>query len=155
MISKSTVEDIVNQHINAESEFVVDISISSSNKILVLIDSDEGITIDRCVQVSRAIEQSFDRDKEDFELEVSSAGLSSPLKVVRQYKKNIGRSLDVVLANGTKVRGKLIAASESSFSLEFEEKVMLEGKKRKELVVKTLEIPYTDIKTAYIVVTFR
>lgn len=155
MISKSTVEDIVNQHINAESEFVVDISISSSNKILVLIDSDEGITIDRCVQVSRAIEQSFDRDKEDFELEVSSAGLSSPLKVVRQYKKNIGRSLDVVLANGTKVRGKLIAANESSFSLEFEEKLMLEGKKRKELVVKTLEIPYTDIKTAYIVVTFR
>lgn len=155
MISKGTVESIVNQHINTDNEFVVEISVSSSNKIIVLIDSDDGITIDRCVLVSKAIEQSFDRDEEDFELEVSSAGLSSPLKVVRQYQKNIGRNLDVVLANGTKMQGKLLSATESSFSIEVQEKVVLEGKKRKELITKSIDLPYSDIKTAYIVVSFR
>ena len=149
MISKGTVESIVNQHINTDNEFVVEISVSSSNKIIVLIDSDDGITIDRCVLVSKAIEQSFDRDEEDFELEVSSAGLSSPLKVVRQYQKNIGRNLDVVLANGTKMQGKLLSATESSFSIEVQEKVVLEGKKRKELITKSIDLPYSDIKTAY------
>ena len=153
--SKGTVESIVNQHINTDNEFVVEISVSSSNKIIVLIDSDDGITIDRCVLVSKAIEQSFDRDEEDFELEVSSAGLSSPLKVVRQYQKNIGRNLDVVLANGTKMQGKLLSATESSFSIEVQEKVVLEGKKRKELITKSIDLPYSDIKTAYIVVSFR
>jgi len=155
MISKSTIEGIVNQHINVDKEFVVEISVSSSNKIIVLIDSDDGITIDRCVLVSRAIEQSFDRDEEDFELEVSSAGLSSPLKVVRQYQKNIGRNLDVVLTNGTKIQGKLLLATESSFSIEVQEKVVVEGKKRKELITKTIDLPYSDVKSAYIVVTFR
>lgn len=155
MVDKSTVESIVKEQLDSEKEFVVDITISTGNKILVLIDSDEGITIDRCVKVSRAIEGSLDREEEDFELEVSSAGLSSPLKVVRQYQKNIGRNLDILLNNGDKHTGKLLKADEEAFTLEVEEMIKQEGKKRKELVTRTADFPYNEIKTAYIVVTFR
>lgn len=155
MVDKSTIESIVNEQLDSENEFIVDISISTGNKILVLIDSNEGITIDRCVKVSRAIEGSLDRDKEDFELEVSSSGLSSPLKVIRQYQKNIGRNLDVLLNNGDKFTGKLLKADDVELSLEVEEMIKQEGKKRKELVTRTINVPYNEVKTAYIVVTFR
>ena len=155
MVEKSRIETIVNEQLNSEKEFIVDISISTGNKILVLIDSDSGVTIDRCVIVSKAIEESLDRDEEDFELEVSSAGLSSSLKVVRQYKKNIGRNIDILLNSGEKYIGKILEANDLGFLLEVEEMVKQEGKKRKELVTRNVNIPYSDVKTAYIVVTFR
>lgn len=155
MVDKSTIESIVSEQLDNEKEFVVDIAVSTGNKILVLIDSDTGITIDRCVAVSRSIEQSLDRDTEDFELEVSSAGLSSPLKVVRQYQKNVGRNLDVLLNSGEKFTGKLTNATEVEFSIEVEQMIKQEGKKRKELVISTMTFPYNEVKTAYVVVTFR
>jgi ribosome maturation factor RimP len=155
MVDKGTIETIVKEQLNPENEFIVEINISSGNKILVHIDSDLGITIDRCVQVSKTIEQSLDRDEEDFELEVSSAGLSSPLRVVRQYQKNIGRNLDVLLNSGDKYQGKLLTANDELFILEVEEMIKPEGKKRKETVTRNIEFSYSDIKTAYIVVSFR
>ncbi len=155
MIEKSLVESIVIQELDSEKEFLVDMSISTGNKILILIDADDGITIDRCVKVSRAVEQSLNRDEEDFELEVSSAGLSSPLKLTRQYVKNIGRDLSIVLTTGIKVEGKLLAANETTFTIEFEELVAVEGKKRKQKEVKNLDIPYTDVKSAFIAISFR
>ena len=155
MISKQKIEDIVNEHIDPSSEYIVEVTVSASNSILVLIDSDEGISSDRCVKVSRAVEQSLDRDEEDFELEVSSAGLSSPLKVVRQYKKNIGRHLDVVTSNGQKYTGKLVEVDDNNFAIEVEEMVKPEGKKRKELVVKKMAFAYSEIKSATIVISFR
>jgi len=155
MISKQKIEHIVNEHIDPSSEYIVEVTVSASNSILVLIDSDEGISIDRCVKVSRAVEQSLDRDEEDFELEVSSAGLSSPLKVVRQYKKNIGRHLDVVTSNGQKYTGKLVEVDDNNFAIEVEEMVKPEGKKRKELVVKKMAFAYADIKSSTIVISFR
>jgi ribosome maturation factor RimP len=155
MVDKGTIETIVKEQLNPENEFIVEINISSGNKILVHIDSDLGVTIDRCVQVSKAIEQSLDRDEEDFELEVSSAGLSSPFRVVRQYQKNIGRNLDVLLNSGDKYQGKLLTANDELFTLEVEEMIIPEGKKRKEVVTRNIEFSYTDVKTAYIVVSFR
>lgn len=155
MVDKGTIETIVKEQLNPENEFIVEINISSGNKILVHIDSDLGVTIDRCVQVSKAIEQSLDRDEEDFELEVSSAGLSSPFRVVRQYQKNIGRNLDVLLNSGDKYQGKLLTANDELFTLEVEEMIIPEGKKRKEVVTRNIEFSYSDVKTAYIVVSFR
>lgn len=154
MIDKKTVEGIVASNLNS-SEFVVEIAVSTSNKIMVTIDSDSGITIDRCVAISRAIEQTLDREEEDFELEVASAGLSEPMKLPRQYKKNIGRTISVVSLNGEKYKGKLVEADDQKFRIEFEEKVLLEGKKRKQLVTKVLELLYTDVKSTKIEVTFR
>jgi ribosome maturation factor RimP len=155
MIDKKLIEDIVNQNFNSDSEFIVDISVSSANKIFVVIDSDSGITIDRCVDISRAIEQQLDRDKEDFELEVASAGLSEPLKIARQYSKNIGRNVDVVLLDGAKKTGKLLSASLDGFQIEVQEKELVEGKKRKQLVTKTLSLAYADVKSTKIVISFR
>jgi ribosome maturation factor RimP len=155
MIDRNTIEAIVSSQLDPEKEFIVELTISSGNQITVLIDSDKGITIDRCVKVSRAIEENFDREVEDFELEVSSAGLSTPFKVVRQYQKNLGRELDVVLNNGQKVRGKLLSASDFNIVLEIEEMVKQEGQKRKDIVIKQLELLYTDIKSAMIVISFR
>jgi ribosome maturation factor RimP len=122
---------------------------------MVLLDGDNGITIDRCVKVSRAIEQSFDREEEDFELEVASAGLSESLKLPRQYKKNVGRSLEVVKADGQKIKGLLLSANQEAFVLEVESMVKPEGKKRKEKVIDQFEIPYTDVKSAIVVISFR
>ncbi|MFP4555326.1 MAG: ribosome assembly cofactor RimP [Bacteroidales bacterium] len=155
MIQQGTIEGIVKEELNPETEFIVDISVTSGNKITVLLDGEEGITINRCVQISRAIEQSFDRDEEDFELEVSSAGLSTPLKLYRQFAKNIGRDVDVVMLTGEKYTGRLTLANESLFTIEFEEIVKVEGKKRKQRVERTLEIPYTDTKSVLVSVSFR
>jgi ribosome maturation factor RimP len=155
MIDKELVENIVNEQLNPDEEFVVDITVSASNKIMVLLDGDNGITIDRCVKVSRAIEQSFDREEEDFELEVASAGLSESLKLPRQYKKNVGRSLEVVKADGQKIKGLLLSANQEAFVLEVESMVKPEGKKRKEKVIDQFEIPYTDVKSAIVVISFR
>jgi ribosome maturation factor RimP len=155
MIDKAIIEDIVNQQINSDIEFVVDITISVNNKIMVVIDSDSGITIDRCVSISKAIEQQIDRDKEDFELEVASAGLSEPLRIVRQYTKNIGREVEVLMLSGEKFKGKLFAASAEGFSIEVQAKELVEGKKRKQLVTKTLSLAYGDVKSTKIVISFR
>jgi ribosome maturation factor RimP len=155
MISKERIEAIVNECIDSEKEFVVDVSISANNKILVLLDSDEGISIDRCVKVSRKIEQDLDEDDLDFGLEVSSAGLSSPLKVVRQYKKNLGRSLNVISNDGEKIKGKLVEVNDNDFSIEVEELLKPEGKKRKELVLRTVTLAYNEVKSAKIIISFR
>ena len=155
MIAKSLVETVVSEHLNSELEFLVDITISAGNKIMVLLDSDQGITIDRCVAISRAIEGTLDREQEDFELEVSSAGLSESLRLPRQFRKNLGRSLDVVLSDGQKHRGVLMDVAQESFTIEEERMEKVEGKKRKLKVTEHLTLSYADVKGAFIVISFR
>ena len=155
MIDISAVEDIVNKHLLPDKEFVVELNIATGNKITVLIDSDESISIDRCVAVSRAIEESLDREVEDFELEVSSAGLTSPLKVLRQYKKHRGEMLEVLLVTGSKIKGKLLDVTEKGIALEVEEMVKPEGKKRKEIVVNSHALDFSQIKKAVRIISFR
>jgi ribosome maturation factor RimP len=155
MISKERIEQIVNQIIDTEKEFVVDITVSTSNHILVLIDSEAGVVIKRCVEISRFIEAQLDREEEDFDLEVSSAGLTSPLKVHRQFVKNIGRAVEVVLNDGQKVTGKMIDVSPTTFTIQYQEKVLIEGSKKKQLIDRTKEIPFTDAKTTVVIISFR
>jgi ribosome maturation factor RimP len=155
MIDRYTIESIVNEQLNPEIEFLVEVNVSSSNRIMVVIDSEAGITIDKCVEISRYIEQKLDRDNEDFELEVASAGLSEPLKVPRQFKKNIGRNIDITLPSGLKLKGCLTDANDNSFSVETEQLIVVEGKKRKQKVVQHQTYAYTEIKSAFIVISFR
>ena len=155
MITRSKIEDTVLQQLDSELEFVVDISISATNLIKVQLDGDQGITIERCVEVSRAIEDNFNREDEDYDLEVSSAGLSESLKLPRQYTKNIGHSLDVVKVDGQKIRGLLVGVTDNNFTLEVESMVKVEGKKRKQKLVEQVSLPYTDVKSALVVVSFR
>lgn len=155
MISKERVENIIKPKIEENGLFLVEITVNPSNHISIFVDGDNGVTIDQCIDISRFIEQNLNRDVEDYELDVSSAGLDLPLKVQRQYIKNIGRLVDVVLTSGQKLRGKIIGVSDFGIDLEVEKSVLMEGKKRKQLVTVIEVYKYTDIKSTKIVVSFR
>lgn len=155
MITQEQIENLIKPKIDEEGLFQVEVTVSSSNKISVFIDGDKGVTIDQCMALSRFIEQNLNRDEEDFELDVSSAGLDLPLKVQRQYIKNIGRSVAIILKNGQKLTGKLVNANDDGINLEVEKNVFLEGKKRKQRITEILPLMYSEIKSTKIVVSFR
>ncbi|RZJ29754.1 MAG: ribosome assembly cofactor RimP [Flavobacterium sp.] len=135
------------------SVFLIDLNINDSFKIVVTLDGDNGVTLQDCIDISRAIEHNLDREEQDFSLEVASAGATSPLKMVRQYKKNIGRTLKVRTADET-FEAPLIAANDESIVLEWETREPKKVGKGKEAVVKRQEIPYADIKEATVTITF-
>jgi ribosome maturation factor RimP len=126
--------------------YVVEVKMAPGNVVEVVIDSDRAVTIDDCVALSRAINEAFDRDEEDYELTVCSAGVGQPLKVHRQYLKLIGRPVEVLLASGTKIVAELRTATPEAITLAWEERVAVEGKKRKETVERVEEYPLADVK---------
>lgn len=155
MITKEQIQSIIAPKVEEEGMFIVEITVSATNQISIFIDADKGVTIDQCITISRFVEEHLNRDEEDYELDVSSAGLDLPLKVARQYVKNIGRMVDVVTKKGQKFTGKLVAANNDGFEVEVEKSVLLEGKKRKEKITEIDRINYSDIKSTKIVVSFR
>ena len=100
--------------------FLVDFSINEANKISINLDGDKGVSLQDCIDLSRAIENQLDREEQDFSLEVASAGVSSPLKFIRQYKKNIGRTLQVKTTESAGIEAKLVAADEEKITLEWQ-----------------------------------
>ena len=134
--------------------FLVDITISDSYKITVTLDDDNGVNLQDCIDVSRVIEPNLDREEQDFSLEVASFGVGSPLKLIRQYKKNIGRMLIVKLAT-TKIEAELVEANDKNITLTWEAREPKKIGKGKETVQKRLELPYTEIKEAIVTVTFN
>ena len=155
MITKEQIQSIIAPKVEEEGLFIVDVTVSATNQISIFIDGDNGVTIDQCITISRFVEENLNRDEEDYELDVSSAGLDLPLKVARQYVKNIGRMVDIVTKNGQKFSGKLVDATNDGFKVEVEKMVLLEGKKRKEKITEVDSINYSDIKSTKIVVSFR
>lgn len=155
MISKEQIELLVAPKLEEQNLFMVEVKITPANAISVIIDSDTAVTIDSCIEISRLIESNFDRDKEDYELSVMSAGVGQPLCIARQYVKNIGRNLVVVTRDGIKYRAKLAAADENGIALSFTEKVVVEGKKRKQEVQRDVTLSYPEIKTAKVEVSFK
>ena len=128
--------------------FVVECVCSPSNEIMLTLDSDTRVTIDACAELSRAVNEAFDRDEEDFSLTVASAGIGEPLKLVRQYLKIVGSPIEVLLTSGIKLLGTLDAADEQGITISYDEKVAVEGKKRKELQHTVRTYAYSEIKTA-------
>ncbi len=155
MITKEQVQSIITPKVDEEGLFIVEITVSTTNHITIFIDGDKGVTIDQCISISKFIEENLNRDEEDYELDVSSAGLDLPLKVARQYLKNIGRMVDIVTKKGQKFSGKLVDANNDSFKVEVEKTVLQEGKKRKEKITEVDSFNYSDIKSTKIVVSFR
>ncbi len=136
--------------------FVVELTISSNNVIQVELDKHEGnVSINDCMSVSRNVEHNLDREEEDFELQVSSAGLDKPFRVLAQYVKNIGRTVKVVQQNGKKIEGELKAANENEIVVENSRMEKLEGKKKKELIVEQHVLPMEQIKETKIVISFK
>ena len=147
MIDKKELENVINAALEGTKMFLVTLTVSKDNVIDVALDSDVDITIDDCVAVNDAVLAAFDRDKgEDYELTVGSYGITSPLLLPRQYRNNTGNEVEVLTADGRKLKGVLEDADDEGFTLVTEVKKRLEGKKRPELVEERERFNYNDIK---------
>ena len=135
------------------SLFLIDLTITESFKIIVTLDGDNGVALQDCIDISRYIDNNLDREEHDFSLEVASAGVSSPLKHIRQYKKNVGRILQVE-TDTINIEAKLVDANDDSIVLEWEAREPKKIGKGKETVQKRQEIPYTEIKKAIVIIIF-
>lgn len=158
MISKKKVMELIDERISelGNGLFVVDLTISANNVIHVELDKHVGnVAINDCMSVSRNLEHNLDREEEDFELHVSSAGLDKPFRVLAQYVKNIGREVKVVTLEGKKLEGILRAADDQSITLETSKMEKPEGKKKKELIVEQHVFPLDQIKETKIVISFK
>ncbi|QEE49173.1 ribosome assembly cofactor RimP [Flavobacterium alkalisoli] len=154
MTFKEKVAELVNIALEERpSLFLIDLSISDSNKISVILDGDNGVNLQDCIDVSRAVEHNLDREEQDFSLEVASAGATSPLKNIRQYRKNLGRTLKVKTAQ-EEIEAKLTEANDEHIVLEWKAREPKKVGKGKETVEKKAEIPYGDIKEAVVVIKF-
>ena len=155
MIERQALVEVVEACLD-DDLFLVDVAISADNHIVVEIDSYEGsVSIDNCVAITRAVEQAFDRDKEDYELEVGSAGLTSPLKVKAQYVKNIGNDVEVLTTQGAKLKGVLSEVGDDTFTIKVAKKVKPEGAKRPVMVEEDVTIKYSETKYTKYLIQFK
>ena len=137
-----------------ESLFLIALKVSLDHKINIVIDGDEGVTLENCIMVSRYIEQNLDHEKENFSIEVSSPGATSPMQNKRQFKKHIGRKLRVTLLNGEKAEGTLKDADDEKIILEWKTREPKPVGKGKRTVIKKRESLHTDIKEAKVIIKF-
>ena len=151
MIEKKVVSQLVEEKLASSSNYLVDVVIKPGNLIVVEIDNDEAVSIDDCAELSRYL----DRDVEDYELEVGSAGITSPFKVLRQYVKNIGNEVEMLLKNGSKLTGVLKSADENGVVVSVEKKVKPEGAKRKVTVIEDESYTFDEIKYTKYLIRFK
>ena len=137
-----------------EDLYLVDLKISVGNDVVVILDGDKSLSLQDCLEASRAIEFNLDREDVDFSLQVMSPGLSEPLLLPRQYRKNIGRDLEVVLENNEKIVGELVNANEEKIELMLRYRRPKLIGKGKEDVEEKREVPYAEIKKALVVIKF-
>lgn len=154
MIDKERIKQLVEERLD-ERMFIVAISVSESNRIEIFIDGYDGLTIDHCVAVSRNVEHNLDREEEDFSLQVSSPGLSEKFRVKEQYYKYCGKAVEVVTTSGSELTGTLKSADETGCIIETSEKELVEGSRKKQLIVKNHNLKYDEIKSAKAVISFK
>jgi ribosome maturation factor RimP len=150
MVEKQAIQLLVEEFIKGTGLFLVAVKVSSANRITVLADKNDGITIDECAAIHRHIEKSLDRDKEDFELQVSSPGLDLPFGVIEQYLKNEGKKVEVIDNEGSKYAGKLKNVTKGGFELETELKV--KGKTKE---LKDVSFNFNQIKSTRVILTIK
>lgn len=153
---KEKVQDLLDDAFEERPDlFLMDMTIDGSNEIKVIIDGDEGVTVTDCIFVSRAVEHNLDRDEIDFSLEVASAGASAPLSFPRQFKRNVGRQLEVLDKEKRKETGELVKADEEGVVIQWKAREPKPIGKGKVTVQKEWSIRYDDIKQAKVVITFN
>jgi ribosome maturation factor RimP len=150
MIEKQKIEGLVKEFIKGTGLFLVSVKVSNANRIIVLADKNEGITIDECAAIHRYIENGLDRDIEDFELQVSSPGLDLPFGVIQQYHKNEGKKVEVLDNEGSKFTGKLKNITEGGFELETEIKT-----KGRTIELKDMSFNFEQIKSTKVILTIK
>ncbi|MDD4968515.1 MAG: ribosome assembly cofactor RimP [Paludibacter sp.] len=155
MISKDTIYQVIEQFLSDKDYYLVELKVTPDNRVLVEIDSFEGVTIEFCGELNRHIESQIDREIEDYELEVGSAGLTEPFKVLKQYEKNLGNEVETLTKEGKKYTGVLVEVHENEFVIEIEKTEKPEGAKRKIIVNENLTFSYEDIKTTKYIIRFK
>ncbi|MGN1214084.1 MAG: ribosome assembly cofactor RimP [Bacteroidaceae bacterium] len=154
MIDKTKVKGLVDQWLEGKDYFLTDLSISDDDRIVVEIDHKEGVWIEDCVELSKFIESNLDRDVEDYELEVGSAGIGQPFKVRQQYENNVGSEVEAVLNNGKKTLGILKSVDDRGFTLTSKEKIRPEGAKRPKMVEVDHSYAFDEVKEVRAVIKF-
>jgi len=154
MIDKLIVTKIVEDFLMSSENYPVAIEIKPDNTITIEIDNDQAVSIDDCIALSTYIESKLDREKEDYALEVSSAGLGQVFKIQRQYKKHIGKEIEVLALSGIKYTGILKAVDDERIVLTVQKRILPEGAKRKVTVEEDLTFRYGEIKQARYIFRF-
>ncbi len=155
MIEKQIITNLVNEAIEGTDAFVVDITVSPSNDIVVELDSPTGVDLDFCAELNRKLNDALDRDKEDYSLEVGSASLTAPFKVRGQYEKNLGNEVEVLTTDGKKLKGVLTSLADDTFTIEVARKVKEPGAKRPVMVNEPVTIPFEQAKQVNYLINFK
>ena len=155
MTEKSIIKKLAEEWLEGKDYFLVDIEVSPDNKIVVEIDHADGVWIEDCVELRKYIEDHLDRDKEDFELEVGSAGLGQPFKVPQQYINFIGKEVEVLNADGKKIKGILKEVDGNLFTVTTQEKLKVEGKKRPVLTPVDHQFEMDKVKYTKYIISFK
>ena len=155
MISKEAVEQLIADWLVGKDYFLTDLVITPDDRIIVEIDHAEGVWIEDCVALSRDIEQGLDRDEEDFDLEVGSAGIGQPFKVLQQYEIHLGDEVEILTTGGKKLQGRLSAASEQEVSIVQQVKVKNDGDKRPHLEDVETTLPMNEVKWTKLYIDFK
>lgn len=155
MIDKKVVKNIVEQWLEGKEYFLVDVDVTADDKIVVEIDHADGVWIKDCEDLSRYIEANLNRDDEDYELEVGSAGLGQPFKVEQQYINYIGKEVEVLTEEGRKLKGTLKSVEGRDFTLTVREKVKVEGKKRPVLQDVDHQFNMDTVKYTKYIISFK
>lgn len=152
---RKKIEELLNDFLETRKDlFLIDLKISAGDDITVILDGDNGVSLQDCLDASRAIEFNMDREEHDFSLQVMSAGLSEPLATQRQFTKNIGREIEVLMNDSSKIEGELAKADEEKITLILRYRKPKDIGKGKVDVEEEKEIPYSDIKKALVTIKF-
>lgn len=156
MLDKSEVLKAVETAIEGTDLFIVEVTVTPAKSIVVELDGPNGMDIDTCTAVTRRIEELLPEDElGEYDLEVGSAGLTAPFKVRGQWEKNLGNEIELLTTDGCKLSGVLKELGDDTFTLEYQVKEKVEGKKRPEMVTKTESIPFANVKTANYLLRFK
>ena len=153
---KENINKLLAEALSLEPDlFLIDLSIDDQSRVIVVLDGDNGVSLEQCIKVSRYIEHQLDREVNDFSLDVSSAGATNPLQMVRQYKKNIGRKLAVHTTDNDNYKAILKQADDEQITLEWKAREPKPIGKGKHTVVKQLQVPYNQIEKATVQIQFK
>ncbi len=155
MVRNEDIEAIIKEAISGTEIFVVEAAVKPGNIIRVYVDAPEGISMEECVRISKAIESGIDRELEDFDLQVSSPGLENPLLVIQQYTKNIGKELKVETDNKQRFVGELLEADPNGITLNALVKIKVAGSKKKKTEFQAVNLKFEEIKSAKVNLHFK
>jgi ribosome maturation factor RimP len=155
VIQESTIRQLAKAFLEGTPGFIVDVRVGEGNSISILLDDDDSTNITSCIALSKHLEDELDRDVEDFSLDVSSPGLDQPLKMQRQFQKNIGREVQLKVSNAGKIEGELISATEETVTIKTREKMRVEGRKAREWVEEESTYVLSDLDWTKVQVSFK